>query len=221
MNAKPILFSEPMIRALLDGRKTQTRRALNPQPPGNECRDLVEVVWGAAAEKLSARENERRSRAWAGFSDSRAPGSVAYYGCPYGRPGDLLWVRETHMIIGGPDAVDPRLVYRASDDGSWISPVWRPSIHMPRWASRLTLRITDVRVERLQEISEADARAEGVSAVSFPGVDDQHSDIDRFRALCNRLNGDGSWTENPWVWALSFEVIHANVDEVLKRGVAA
>lgn len=162
-----------MIRALLEGRKTQTRRICKGQRALSNAHD---------------------------FQLDR---------CPYGTPGGLLWVRESHYIIG-----EHRWVhYRADgsnnlrDPSQWTGP-WKPSIHMPRWASRLTLRITDVRVQRLKDISVADAKAEGAQHGDFMHPDATVS----FQALWKSINGADSWFDNPWVWALTFEVIKQNVD---------
>lgn len=197
MKARPILFSAPMIKALLAGTKNQTRRTIKPQP---DCGFIV-----------------------------GAPGSPA---CPYGAPGDLLWVRETwarnaHQVSD--TRMDTSLVYRADgesralDNGCELP--WRPSIFMPRQHSRLTLRITEVRVQRLQEISEADAQAEGVSdaalsARSLHRFNNMKPWPELYRPmyslLWDEINGAGSWAANPWVWALTFEVLQKNVDEVLR-----
>ncbi|MBB5741072.1 hypothetical protein [Brevundimonas aurantiaca] len=196
---RPILFSGPMVRALLDGTKAQTRR----------------VVKSRALEWLAD----------AGFG----PGFVADPAnglCPYSAPGDRLWVREMHAIV-------PRTAYAMSEgvqqtlkpgddhDAAVYAAAWersrpgrwRPSIHMPRWASRLTLEITEVRVERLQDISEADAMAEGASPCAngvwfdgkpeFAGCDARGA----YYSLWEHINGAGSWDANPWVWAVSFRVL--------------
>jgi hypothetical protein len=196
-----------MVRAILEGRKTQTRRIVKPS-------------------------------AHVSIND----GGIAYWGshCPYGQPGDRLWVRETWRPMGDlarlavhigcdPDGV---VAYKADDDGSNVLP-WRPAIHMPRWASRLTLEITNVRVERLQDISEEDAQAEGVKTVwtgrselpcggvanaEFinyePPAGCELKDIvqaqtfrNRFAQLWDSINGVGSWDANPWVWVVEFKVV--------------
>lgn len=211
MAEKPIIFSGAMVRALLDGRKTQTRRVLKPQPV-----KLPDFNRGS----LSI--NVRRSvyQAW----NPHCPAVR----CPYGQPGDRLWVRETFAYVSPHEYPAPfeecKIEYRADKPeakraGGWDCEPddpeairWRPSIHMPRWASRITLEVTGVRVERLQDISEADARAEG----AYPppaGTDDDgaHYDAgtfrDGFRALWESINGAGSWTANPWVWVIEFRRI--------------
>lgn len=192
MTDKPILFSAPMIRALLDGRKTQTRRVLKPQPG-----DLGR-----------------------GFLDCKLPYAIGY----------RLWVREA-FVTGfdiddefGRPVGDRKVWYRATDSGlTWYdpdtestldNPPWRPSIHMPRWASRLTLTVTDVRVQRVQEISEADAREEGC-AMNWIGEQRRYGTWrDGFSKLWDTLNAPRGfgWEVNPWCCAISFRVDRANID---------
>lgn len=217
MTERPILFSGEMVRAILDGRKTQTRRVMKPQPkPTLADYPGPAGHWWPSQKHKSMLGVEQEMQKWKGLAGSA---------CPYGDTGDTLWVRET-WCQGADDGRQVPLrmatLYRAdgehvtlSDgdgftqtnrDGSEKSP-WRPSIHMPRWASRITLRITDVRVERLQDISEHDARAEGMSS--------EWDDYERygqsepyrygFSAIWNTINGPGAWDDNPWVWVLSFE----------------
>lgn len=216
MNARPILFSGPMIRALREGRKTQTRRIIKPQP--KLALDIDPATVGPAWD--------------AGFIDVR---------CPYGQSGDLLWVREAWRTAADIDHLNATemaaqcieagcrkpwapMQYEA-DQGrtNWdnIDEVgrYRHARFMPRWASRLTLRITGVRVQRLQEISGTDAAAEGVD---HPGDSNPYINGDAiarilFRDLWESINGPGSWNVNPYVWALSFQVIHANIDQVLRE----
>ena len=165
MTERPILFNGPMVRAILDGRKTMTRRIVK-----------------------------------AGTRDD-------WNACPYGVIGDRLWVRETWRCFGGREYEyqqhQPSIIYRADDGPTHNEGGWRPSIFMPRWASRITLEITGVRVERLQDISEADAEAEGCTG-------DHRADRDsdaaqEFRSLWNQINGKrASWDSNPWVWVVEF-----------------
>ena len=189
MTVRPILFSAPMVRAILDGRKTQTRRALRP----NKLLDVLPL-------------NDKSG--WIGLLE-RGTETVEPKGqtfrCKYGLVGDGLWVRETHYVwkAGNVDGSGRHIAYRATDPGSPCS--WTPSIHMPRWASRITLKITDVRCQRLQDISEADAIAEGCPAVSLHDLDCASTPpSEHYRKLWNSINGKGSWDTNPWVWALSF-----------------
>jgi hypothetical protein len=184
-----ILFSAPMVRALLDGRKTQTRRIVKER-------------------HLPSDENE--------------------YGraCPYGVPGDRLWVRETWAIdeCGKRVSLSPetwsktgwpihRLLYAADGDARVLAWNKRVSIHMPRWASRITLEVTDVRVQRLQDISEDDAKAEGYTTAWLERVAEAGADGPLgaptqprhwYASLWDEINGPGSWAANPWVWAISF-----------------
>lgn len=228
MADKPIIFSAPMIRALLDGRKTQTRRLVKlagrtPDfigPRGCEA-DPTCWGWGMPDGYFVTVEGDDTDHApgWRnGWRDWR--GAYA--------PGDRLWVREAHSLVpssayrmstGVAQVVDPfdrdiACVYR--EGWERCAPRWRPSIHMPRWASRLTLTVTDVRVQRLQDISEADARAEGVDAVTMDDVPRQASMSRRgdFAALWDNINGPGAWAANPWVCALTFTVHRCNIDQM-------
>lgn len=199
MKSRPILFSAPMVRALLAGTKTQTRRPLR------------EGTW------LDPKEGVIRmcsvGNGVTGFQ------SVA---CPYGAPGDQLWVRETwahHVQAQSAERdEDGPFVYAA--DGpqalqSRLASKWTPGIHMFRWASRITLEIAAVRVERLQDISEADALAEGVTPKCEPGCSGRLMEAlggfsfrpaaSAYADLWEQINGAGSWDANPWVWRLSFK----------------
>ncbi len=222
MTARPILFSAPMVRALLAGTKSQTRRVIKPQPYVNGYRFTGDEILchidelPPSAMLLSCRSGRR------GYVTSDLEGWEA--SCPFGQPGDLLWVRETfaNITLGG---YPPHYFYRADSDelpprdDRAVHNSWQPSIHMPREACRLTLHITDVRVQRVQDISREDIRAEGVSlplsagdTKFYEGFSELHSN---FADLWDSLHGGlESWFENPWVWAITFEVLHANVDAV-------
>lgn len=206
MKERPILFSAPMVRAILSGQKTQTRRIVKPQPhvaqPG--------PIPGAGICAITTPDDQRLGRL----------GKVIQ--CPYGQPGDRLWVRENFCQDGqwclrlGAEPDDPagrfwsgssRILYAADQHAELPPPIdsmntWRsrPSIHMPRWASRILLEITGVRVQRLQDISEDDAYAEGVTHAEQGGINAR----DGFSVLWNKINGAGSWAANPWVWAMQF-----------------
>jgi hypothetical protein len=190
MKERPILFNTEMIRALLDGRKTQTRRVVKHIP----------MLGGPLA--------------WCAAAAAQEPGWVNIVGdyrrfCPYGQPGDRLWVRETFKAFPDGD-----LFYRAdfgdvipvhADDNSedWT---WKPSIFMPRAASRLTLEIVSVRVERVQSISHRDALAEGVSYdVSKP----DGAPVPTYQKLWDSINAKRGygWDKNPWVWVVEFKRI--------------
>lgn len=211
MTERPILFSAPMVRALLAGTKTQTRRVVKPQPV--EQRD----GWAWWHKGLDAGHLHTGADAMARLM---APL------CPYGAPGDRLWVRETWAR----DSEDGALFYRAdvgtgNEADDWQHNIdvgasgyrWRPSIHMPRTVSRITLEITAVRVERLQDISEADAIAEGVAPYpkcredddteTFSRIGKVRGDsfpIARYAARWEQINGLGLWDANPWVWVVEF-----------------
>lgn len=186
MRERPILFSAPMVLALLEGRKTQTRRVVKPQ--------TTAWTWVTA-------EGMERTRAR----------------CPYGQPGDALWVKETFLPwINRDNTLSHVAAFRADGYELEAGERWRPSIHMPRRFSRLTLRITDVRVERLNEISEADADAEcfggdfpeNVLPELFPRRDGGWGHLslpECYARLWEHINGPGSWAANPWVWVVTFE----------------
>lgn len=189
MSARPVLFNGAMVRAILAGAKTQTRRVVKPQPPEHVVR---------------LRQWYQRPAEWVD-----ADGSNYSARCPLGAPGDDLWVRETWAEHEPDDVQGTRVYYRADHAGgeAQVRPGmflrWTPSIHMPRWASRLTLRVTSVRVERLHAISEDDARAEGVQTLD-PRTS-AASARECFADLWSEISGRESWDANPWVWVVSFE----------------
>lgn len=231
MTAKPIIFSAPMVRALLDGRKTQTRRVMKVQPqpyaggvhPDHVAKHPAPYIDAYCSERKTATNPRGMSHDWQWWTEDDRCGP--YVGkCPY-IPGDLLWVRETWSHTGQGvwkvsdvyQALGGDIVYRADEDNGSIG--YFPSIHMPRWASRLTLRVTNIRAERLQDISEEDARAEGC-AVQWSG--DMNDGPDKFadevfREIWEELypkDSPKAWHRNPWVWVYEFEVIRRNVDSV-------
>lgn len=277
---RSIPFSGPMVRALLDGRKTQTRRAVKDQDALTCCGDSGDEVW-VHWDQLYDEGGERPVLApqWlASCADYPEEGAVPL-GKGYGRPGDLLYVKEAWRTRSKLDPHTPKEIERRcleagfgvgpapacpiryeadglsrpwgerdlDDFGDWGR--YRHTRFMPRWASRLTLRITDVRVERLQDINDEDALAEGIQytdfgartpsgAASLDGGRTYHPFKPKqqngyhtgnathpdqchatargaFAGLWSSINGPGSWEANPWVWALTFDVIHANVDEVI------
>jgi hypothetical protein len=198
MKERPILFSGAMVRALLDGTKTQTRRAVaNVDPDG--------TVW------------KSRSRMYGVRPHTSAPPDILEW-CPYGQPGDQLWVREAFMHEPADYCWEASVsvpcrpavtTYRADFPNSQPGEGWKPSIHMPRALSRITLGITSVRVERLQDISEADALAEGIVRQADGGyglADTTHYHFtdprQSYLSLWESINGAGSVEENPWVWAV-------------------
>jgi hypothetical protein len=203
--SRPILFSAPMVRALLDGTKTQTRRVVKPTQSTPKVAPLTMEPWLIEMNDgtFEHEVDDRGLPCWLGTHPDY-PGDAKWFSCPYGAPGDLLWVRETwaQNTIGGESFV----FYRADSDAAGP---WRPSIFMPRHVSRLTLRITEVRVERLQEISEDDARAEGVredEVLSLPMSPGAAAAA--YSALWDSINGKAHpWDSNPWVWVVKFEVM--------------
>ena len=223
MKSRPILFSGPMVRALLDDTKTQTRRVGKIQ-----SQDFVGLKAEAVRHATLGYQIQATYDAYPGRGTARH----AICACPFGQPGDQLWVRET-FVQGWPPGDDdcpdqfdadgnerPMVTwYRASDPGLvWCTngedterTPWRPSIHMPRSASRITLEITGVRVERLQNISEADALAEGVSDTGAKILDSAANEVTgpiaEYSVLWESINGPGSWDLNPWVWVVEFKRI--------------
>lgn len=240
---RPILFSGPMVRAILDGRKTVTRRVMNPQPTGTAGKawpDEDRWQWPSALARTMVDINEARSLG------------------PHGSQGDRLWVRETWRYHGWTEDGAPWIKYAADDsirlvgripdewsdrladiwadlsddanmaiDGRAADRKWRPSIFLPRWASRITLEVVSVRVERLQEITEEDAIAEGAQrfdnlpsthpygqdarwSMEAPTATDQCLGSARmaFANLWNKLNASRApWLNDPWVWRVEFRVV--------------
>ena len=219
MKERPILFSAPMVRAILNGTKTQTRRVVNGiKQPGetkhpmshapNEAYQLDDgQVWRFDYLEGVSRYDVR---------------------CPFGQIGDRLWVREAWRTIPSADRIKPRDLMNVESlthyEADAAKPTGmgklRPSMFMPRWASRITLEVTGVRVERLQDISEADAVAEGIErAEDFFGcpcwkcygedADVVASDdpVGSYQSLWESINGAGSWDANPWVWVVEFKPV--------------
>lgn len=202
MKERPILFSGPMVRAILEGRKTMTRR-------------VVKLRYGADVVVTNGKVWKPARVDYAGYVD-----------CPYGQVGDRLWVREAWRTVAEANDLAPRDLsaahrfwHEADSPHQLGYGKLRPSIHMPRIASRILLEITGVRVERLHEISEADAQAEGVERVVAGVGWRRYCDPDSeevgvppcgdarrsFRSLWKFINGDESWNANPWVWVVEFK----------------
>jgi hypothetical protein len=189
---RPVLFSAPMIRALLDGRKTQTRRIVKPQP-----------VYGSIEHLGTGWYWQPGKARWSNPASDADCAAGMIPRCPHGVPGDRLWVKETFGPCAG------GIVYRA--EGGAACPDggrWKPSIFMPRWASRITLELTGVRVERLQAITEEDARAEGVEPAPFckAGRRSELGHVEAFEDLWDSINVDRApWSSNPFVWVIEFK----------------
>lgn len=180
MKERPILFNAEMVRAILDGRKTQTRRIVK------------DPIWTMPNEIFNPRAPHRY-----GDVSTMKP-------CPQGGIGDRLWVRETWALHPDEHPSEAGILYRATDPG-WDTAGTglkrKPSIHMPRWASRITLEITGIRVERLNDISRGDAMEEGCSCPNMAYGPDPRQ---WFTALWESIYGEGSWNANPYVWVLEF-----------------
>lgn len=216
MADRPIIFSAPMIRALLGGRKTQTRRAMKPQPTGLP-RD-ARLYYSSG--KLSCTSFVTPGGPWFGVfhDDGKAVRQTHYVG-------DRLWVKEAWTKYFD---TSPFAVYRANYDDLPLPPTvkWKSPLFMKRCDSRITLTVTDVRVQRLQEISEEDARAEGISPLPagryYCGEDEDgpitaKSAITAYGWLWNSINGERPgchWQDNPWVCAVSFTVHRVNIDQM-------
>jgi len=214
MKERPIIFSAPMVRAILAGAKTQTRRVVKPagwDPASAEYgKARIGVHPNAPKMGLQAYFHHLESDTWHGV------------GCPYGKHGDRLWVREAWDFIAEGDPGTPSCAgirywadagYQLRTPPSTYNPLlyreWRvrPPIHMPRWASRITLEVTGVRVERLQKISEADAIAEGVTAGKYRGL--ERAVARTYSDLWEQMHGPNSWAANPWVWVVEFKRLPA------------
>lgn len=226
MTDRPIIFSAPMVRALLEGRKTQTRRLLRSAVPEGHFVDrcpYVSTGWSL----------------WTKAQEGHAEGCTCrpFKGVPW-QVGDALWVREDHRfqeVMGGlvgvsyrADPGQPVPTYLRPNDLAALpaaSKRDRPSIHMPRWASRLTLLVTEVRIQRLQDISDEDCLAEGCIRLPASGrITDAPggqyagrlwgTPSAWYRELWDALHGEGSWSTNPVVVALTFQVTRANIDTI-------
>lgn len=223
MKERPILFTGPMVRAIIEGRKTVTRRVMKYQP-----HEDASVTVGNYNVTVVDRHGEQQPgpEAFGAWWSDGERGCI----CPHGQPGDRLWVREAWAADAQVDAIAPR-------DLSQGEPIWypadfsvrqtgcsmiskgrgRPSIHMPRWASRILLEITAVRVERLHDITEDQAEEEGVERPEnitnvdvWDGAERElfnamNQPRARFRRLWSDINGSESWDANPWVWVVEFK----------------
>lgn len=229
MTDRPILFSAPMIRALLEGRKTQTRRILKPQPEPW----ATKIIMGPLVQPIK----HRGTGEIIGMSATGRPGDMIQSDaddnrqCGCGRlpwlPGDRLWVREAWRAHAEHDDIPPRdipstlpIQYLADEPLSPWNSKTRQSMFMPRWASRLTIAVTDVRVQRLQDIDHRDACAEGwpgdeterAKAEAFNDCND--ACIEWFGDLWTSIYGPGAWAANPWVMAVTFDVHQCNIDKM-------
>lgn len=196
MKEHPILFSTPMVQALLDGRKTMTRR-------------IVKHISHISSE-ISTFDLQKLFDEFPDYVLSL---------CPYSQPVDLLWVRETAQILGfdseGNHVENGLWIYKADGEKAQKhlnlteNARWKPSIHMPKVAARIWLKITNIKVERVRDISEVDAKKEGVDISAHKGLDYAYGRENQyaFRDLWIEIHGSSSWEANPWVWAIEFEIL--------------
>ena len=212
MKERPILFNAEMVRAVLAGTKTQTRRLVKPQPDWEQDGPIACETYHPT--KVRRNGEEYPGEAVFGFATEEEG-----WKSPYGGPGDTLWVRETWKPTrSARSGINSFVRYRADDSrrdvahylpGDYEDP-WRPSIHMPRWASRITLKVTGVRVSRVQDMSEDDAYDEGITLPDELRWEPELLDFDSkdaFRTLWDSLNTKPGtdWDANPWVWVIEFE----------------
>lgn len=237
MRERPIIFNSDMVRAVLDGRKTQTRRiiqspAKNMQASGHKVIEYREPGDKWYGEHVFSMRNQ--SGTWCDYTKEQFLAK-----CPFGAVGDRLWVRETWSVVShafdddglmidyvpdrpakavhekpfGRGYYSGHAIYAADGGFTWGDDdgcvdgrsCWKPSIHMPRWASRITLEITGVRVERLTALSDDDARNEGCPARLPHNPEDEHQARTWFRGLWSEIYGEESWQANPWVWIVEFK----------------
>lgn len=184
MKQTPIIFSTEMVEAVLEGRKTQTRRIVKCNSP-----EFISIV---IALETGSRNND----------DLKKEMALAF--CPYKQVGDVLWVKETFRLDGN------RIRYKAFCQNP-KEYKWKSSLFMPKFAARIWLRITNIKIERLNNISYADARAEGIplppAGASQEQIDQAYDEIHEFGSLWESINGKDSWSENPWVWVIEFTPI--------------
>lgn len=228
---KGLIFNSEMVRAILDGRKTQTRREVKLNLDISCLATTYDWATSLAANHYQGLTEEQIQQKAESLRGVIHPvildnGQMVSIICPHGKPGDRIWVRETFCPVddsqyGGEKWVDYRATpkFEASHPAGWDSAPndaealkWHPSIHMPRWASRILLEITDVRVERLNAISQEDAQSEGLELTGWrPTYSDPDSGgevmtpYDNFAELWSSIYGDESWQANPWVWVIEFK----------------
>ena len=228
MNIKPILFSTEMVQAILEGRKTKTRRILKPQPDFNKAWENLgfsENKFGIKTE-LEIPDIDVTGNFLGVSSPIEIDGFKATGLCIPNIPikihkGDILWVRETWQTTWNENKKSWDTIYKA-DGGYWIDDdgimKWKPSIYMPKKRARIFLEVTNVRVERLQDITEEDAIAEGIERVSIAPFVHRFKNYlcnnkfigpkESFKTLWMKINGIDSWKANPWVWVHEFKQVH-------------
>lgn len=227
MKEIPILFSTPMVQAILEGRKSQTRRIMEPQPwYGSQVPDGPHFIFPPGSGQRFNAEVSKNGN-WYVMQE----GFQRYFSkMAKWQPGDLLWVREIYKIEGSMSHGESVLGVKYKAGGRWIQndskevfdifhkskEGWRPNIFLPKIAARIWLQVTDIRVERLQDISEEDAKAEGVEKIDdsifcwrhyggkYAGCSTARNS---FQSIWKSINGDESWNINPWVWVISFNIL--------------
>ncbi|MGP2870096.1 hypothetical protein ACTVMR_24025 [Serratia nevei] len=207
MKERPVIFNSEMVRAIIDGRKTQTRRVMAVQPESNQ--------FGLLRITDSTKRSDIGKYHWAESNATGTHQRSALFSCPFGQVGDRMWVRETWT----PESIDAEdgsysPDYRATANGQPLDGRWTPAIHMPRKACRILLEITAVRVERLNDISDGDAISEGCSTADMKSGD---CVADVFARLWSSIYGVDSWNANPWVWVIEFRRVGDSAREV-ERG---
>jgi hypothetical protein len=231
MKTRPILFSTLMVQAILQDRKTVTRRT-----KGLESKNEYPDAWHRTGDPQKYTHKWGKNKHPKEFNPLKIEygfkhiewiegDDLAYAGCPYGMPGDLLWVRETWLKNEGEYPTDLGYVYKAElgkneiDYSKELKVKWKQSIHMPKEAARIWLKITSIKVERLNEITNEESIKEGIEPISNSVITPTHyrnylrptfimiTPKWSFKSLWDSINGVDSWHENPWVWAISFEVV--------------
>jgi hypothetical protein len=210
----PILFSTEMVQAILAGRKTQTRRT-----KGLELINLVPDYWTFNGRGIYAKADSSMNvpiTYWFFVFKNTITEEKIQIKCPYGQLADVFWVREAFARFEEWDEIEQKFTYQYKADYNDQLTRYSPSIHMPKEAARLFLQIKYIRVERLRDIFHSDARAEGVEFVegisrnlyyNYLTLDYGCNELFSFMTLWQKINGEKSWEENPWVWVIEFEKI--------------
>lgn len=226
MKARPILFSDEMVRALLDGRKTQTRRLVPGWQLPKECKSYDKRFPENKYISIAQRHRKYGFGVF-GETEEKCMNNLVYASCcPCGNTGDYLYVKESYAPLNNPQGAITGYIYSADypnfskkDGRDWN---WKSGRFMPKTASRLTLQITHISVERVQDITELDAISEGCPGDSWfihpqLGYTTEEGVLptEEYEELWIKINGLQSWNQNPWVWVIEFEVIQKNISELI------
>jgi len=218
MKERPILFSTPMVQAILDGRKTQTRRIIKPQPRCSENHlglgwDPKQVEWANEPFRPVLSDDVM----YCGNCGEYVQFDGSGLKIPYGKGGDILWVRETFIPPLRYGTIN-RYIYKAIEDLDCFKGYWKPSIFMPKEACRIRLEITNIKVERLRDVSREDAINEGIDSKTgsilgplYKIYDTKEWNIypiESYKSLWESINGKDSWNLNPWVWVIEFKRVN-------------